>query len=1008
MNNNMATKKKIEKTDMLEGFDYMTISIYALRVGKNSKEWRIAYGLVTPAPEKMPKPIVSGSTQLGSCEFEKKNEKLSIRKVIWSGERDIVLGIYEDLVNGISLKSSYQKWGVDITDFDYDVSFTQESNYEKWGQEPILNGQLSFTQTVQMIDPAKLFEKEGKIPDDIEKALGTLEAYLKGQTQLPFGEQYDHVGNLEIVVAPDRDAAGKPLVEYLWEKGTPFVQHVLIHSGLIEADDVLTVNVVSNEEGRIIRDSIERIVIKAASDLELKYDFEKCPDSIKIKIWRERKGETMVISDVLRHFLKRICITAGVMGGKMNITTEWLKNIRKMVPEKMRTKVDEAMTIERSESMHSSIGEPEKRRVYRKKPQKSNDEFFPKGWDAIEEEHGLLSFLEWFRGKAKNAQSVFLQDPYFEDVAMYFLASASINSEYTVLTQTQLRTNPDGTNKKVEEEEEGKRKEKIVSVIKANPRMFAPLKLVVKDIPITHNVLHDRYLIFDYGEGNVEAYTLSNSLQGATNKVPLLITQIGDAAFEKVQKHIMETMKREGGETLYNYEERTSERGDVELDKVADGGFLKWLDCQKEIMKGGKVDHILYDIREWRTYDKLATLGYFLADMADDEAYGILQNLENEMRKDAYWIATLKDFILKGHYSNYPVGYIHCPYRGAIHNDATALMGLKYDQIVTCYNAHFLDYIGSEGHSYGVWGQYFAARLLLRLSLTEYVDVLRQLRPTLLGIHTDKTVEPCYKVSVMLMTELMEYDYWNKSDVVMTALMSEQDTWLRGAGALIFLHKAQDASFNCNNFRNLVSDEEVVTLSHAAWGMKPSPAHVDVFYDWLVDAFAKKGDSVYFKKCLCEDVLGESHFTEDKAGYVKHVVLPLIAKGLVKKDEISKQMIEALFAKSISGDETVKVREVLPVCLPVVDGDISLLYDLSNDVFTQYKERVKKLALKNEDKLFNVATECINLRVILMRLIQHYEGKTNSVIDAIKPLLAELDKSLDEFGLERSKRMFEY
>ena len=66
------------------------------------------------------------------------------------------------------------------------------------------------------------------------------------------------------------------------------------------------------------------------------------------------------------------------------------------------------------------------------------------------------------------------------------------------------------------------------------------------------------------------------------------------------------------------------------------------------------------------------------------------------------------------------------------------------------------------------------------------------------------------------------------------------------------------------------------------------------------------------------------------------------------------------------------------------------------------------MALKNGDKLFNVATECINLRVILMRLIQHYEGKTNSVIDAIKPLLAELDKSLDEFGLGRSKRMFEY
>ena len=116
----------------------------------------------------------------------------------------------------------------------------------------------------------------------------------------------------------------------------------------------------------------------------------------------------------------------------------------------------------------------------------------------------------------------------------------------------------------------------------------------------------------------------------------------------------------------------------------------------------------------------MATLGYFLADMTDEEAYGILCYLENEMRKDSNWIDTLKDFILKGHYSNYPVGYIQCPYRGAIHNDATALMGLKYDQIVTWYNAHFLDYIGSEGHSYGVWGQYFAAKLLLRLSLASF------------------------------------------------------------------------------------------------------------------------------------------------------------------------------------------------------------------------------------------------------------------------------------------------
>jgi hypothetical protein len=181
-----------------------------------------------------------------------------------------------------------------------------------------------------------------------------------------------------------------------------------------------------------------------------------------------------------------------------------------------------------------------------------------------------------------------------------------------------------------------------------------------------------------------------------------------------------------------------------------------------------------------------------------------------------------------------------------------------------------------------------------------------------------------------------------------------------------------------------------------------------VFYDWLVDGFAKKGDADYFKKCLFEYILGESHCIEDKAGYVKHVALPLIAKGLVGKDELSKQMIEALFTKSIRGNETVKVKEVLPACLPVVDGDINLMYDLSKETVVGFKESVRKLPLKGDEVLFEVAKNCINLRVILMHLVQNYDSKSNSIIDALNVLLADLDKSLDEYGLGRSKRMFEY
>ena len=74
----------------------------------------------------------------------------------------------------------------------------------------------------------------------------------------------------------------------------------------------------------------------------------------------------------------------------------------------------------------------------------------------------------------------------------------------------------------------------------------------------------------------------------------------------------------------------------------------------------------------------------------------------------------------------------------------------------------------------------------------------------------------------------------------------------------------------------------------------------------------------------------------------------------------------------------------------------------------RYKEGLKKLRLKSEEEIFSVAKESINLRVILMHLVQQYERRTNPVIDAIKELLEELDKSLDEYGLGKSKRLFEY
>ena len=987
-------------------FENMVICLFCLRIGKSSEPWRIAYGLVTPSQTIMPKPSVSETEDIGSC----KHGRMSIRKVIFSEKSETINGIFDDLAKGISLKNSFVQRGIDTSDLGFDVTYYQEAVPREWGIERVLDDQVTYTKSICMLDPTDLFEKKGSKPEDVEKAIEKLENKLKEKTKLPFGDKYNHVGNLDIVIVPDRDDAGRPLVECPWEKGNPCIQRIKIKRQLLQTGDELFVNIVCKEDERILRDTVDYYPVDGVDvqDVVKSFAIKNCPDSIEIKIWRSRDGESIVISDTTRHFLKRISLVLSVTGEKIRITTAWLQGIRKKASEGLKTKVDDASSIERSESFPVVIGDPVKTRVLRRERIKSNDAFFPQGWDNESKEHGLLSFWDWFRNKVNKAKSVFLQDPYFEDVGLYFFASANVSAEYTVLTQTRLKTNTDGTINVVEVGEEARRKQSILRGIKAYPRMFDPMKLLIIDVPVSsHNILHDRYLIFDYGENRVEAYTLSNSLQGATNKQPLLITQIGDDAFVKVSKHIDQMINRDGNEIIYDFAKtRSLENESEEIDKVADGGFFVWLNQQKDLMKNGDVGQILEEIRNWRTNDRLATLGYFLATIDDTESNTILNHLEYMMKADSFWVGKLKEFVLRYHYSEYPIGFIHCPFKASLLNDVTSFLGSEYRTIVSSFNTQLLDSYGVESCTYGVYSQLFAAKLLLRLSVSEYVDILRQLRPTLLGIETDKSAEPCYKVTLMLMTELMEFDLWSKKDDVMTVLLADKDEWCRGVGALIFLQKAKEDSFKCKNYKSLINNnDELIVLCHAAWGMKPAPAHMDVFYDWLIEAYLSNGTSEYFKAHLFNDVLGESHLLEDKVDYVRNVVVPLIDSKLIDKDALASEMADAFFEKSIEGEAVVRIRHVLPDCLSVVGGDLSHLFVKVKTEVEALKKALSIMLVKSENAVYQEARRCIELRILLLRIIENYNGKEEIVI--FLPLLADLDNTLDEYGLTRVKRSLE-
>lgn len=63
-----------------------------------------------------------------------------------------------------------------------------------------------------MLEPLELVEKDGVIARDAETAIRLIENYLNEQTGINFDENIDHIGNLEVIIYPEVDEFGKPLV----------------------------------------------------------------------------------------------------------------------------------------------------------------------------------------------------------------------------------------------------------------------------------------------------------------------------------------------------------------------------------------------------------------------------------------------------------------------------------------------------------------------------------------------------------------------------------------------------------------------------------------------------------------------------------------------------------------------------------------------------------------------------------------------------------------------------
>ena len=220
---------------------YLILRLYVLRC-KNKDVYRIAYGSVTPAASAMTKPNVRLFNSLGSYS----GNKWQYSTVVIASKAGAILGIFNDLASGKSLKSSFVKWGIDVSSIDFDVTYT--SNTEPWRSENYTDSQLIYSKVIWMLNPESLFEIDGKIPDDVDHAMQDLAKLLEKQTRLLFSSHFNHIGNLELLYTPDRDVNGKPLVNCKLNK-EKFELLLTIDSQLTDECDCVIANARLSRDG---------------------------------------------------------------------------------------------------------------------------------------------------------------------------------------------------------------------------------------------------------------------------------------------------------------------------------------------------------------------------------------------------------------------------------------------------------------------------------------------------------------------------------------------------------------------------------------------------------------------------------------------------------------------------------------------------------------------------------------------------------------------------------------
>lgn len=294
----------------------------------------------------------------------------------------------------------------------------------------------------------------------------------------------------------------------------------------------------------------------------------------------------------------------------------------------------------------------------------------------------------------------------------------------------------------------------------------------------------------------------------------------------------------------------------------------------------------------------------------------------------------------------------------------------------------------------GVWGQFFACNILIKISGRDALDVLRQLRPTLKSIKMDIYIEPVAKVSNLLLHEILQYILLSDGECLLHLMLTDHEEWMRGLGMLALVSK-KDESLT-DKCIGVLNEDEQIKLYQFAVMVNRAKCKL-LYYQKLVSLLS----SCSKEKCfdLFSQIMMAPTGIDTKCDYAEKVISPLLPKAIFDRDEVGRLVFDQLFDRAVDLDSHKNNQDTFAKLYSIIGGDTKQVVEKSRSLLKKYLIAKNKYVVHSSDSLYDYSHALKNLKYILVSVCQGYCEKWNISLPEIQSVIGDIDQRLNSLGM---------